>query len=132
MTQETTKELNIYHEHALAVKEIKLKEKQIRALKAHIVKLSQKSPLQDTVKLDENTEISEKTKEKSDEKVHFFHWQAYCPECETDEAGKNPDFKDELRCSTCGMHLGSLENVKTMKRCPSCASTKYKKVKNDE
>jgi predicted RNA-binding Zn-ribbon protein involved in translation (DUF1610 family) len=48
--------------------------------------------------------------------THFSAWQQFCPEC----GDKNPNFKDEVHCTNCGMHLGSVENVAKLKVCPSC------------
>lgn len=67
--------------------------------------------------------------------THFVKaYQPYCPEC--GEQNPNfkgfesaPDFKDELECADCHKPLGSLDNVKSLKDCPFCHSTKDAKWK---
>jgi hypothetical protein len=51
----------------------------------------------------------------------------FCADCGT----QNPSFKDETVCSTpgCGVHLGSMETVKTLKACPNCGGSKFDQIK---
>ncbi len=44
----------------------------------------------------------------------------FCPDCGT----TNPQFKDEMKCDGCGIHLGSEEDVRqNLKVCPNCGGT---------
>jgi hypothetical protein len=53
----------------------------------------------------------------TEEKPHYVgSWQQWCPDC----GEKNPAFKDETVCKTCGMHLGAAAEVEKLKACPNC------------
>lgn len=59
-------------------------------------------------------------------KPHYVGpWQAYCPTC----GDKNPDFKDEIVCDTCGQHLGAEKTAITLKACPNCGGKKASRKK---
>jgi predicted RNA-binding Zn-ribbon protein involved in translation (DUF1610 family) len=55
----------------------------------------------------------------------------FCPDkdCELSKqrgTHENPSFKDETKCTDCGLHLGAEENVKqNLAACPNCGGTKY-------
>jgi predicted RNA-binding Zn-ribbon protein involved in translation (DUF1610 family) len=59
------------------------------------------------------------TEETAEAKPHYVgSWQQYCPDC----GDKNPAFKDETVCKTCGMHLGAAAEVERLKACPNCGN----------
>lgn len=74
---------------------------------------------------------------------HDLSWfPQYCPgdptgqSCRTKDEARNPNFKDEVRCTGCGMHLGAVEQIATEKnprapiqRCPSCGDEHFYKIK---
>lgn len=51
-------------------------------------------------------------------------WEKYCPEC----GDPNPDFKDEMECSSCHMHLGAEATVEKLKACPNCGGRAAKRL----
>lgn len=54
-------------------------------------------------------------------KPHYVGpWQQYCPTC----GDKNPEFKDEVACDTCGANLGAAETATQLKACPNCGGKK--------
>lgn len=57
---------------------------------------------------------------------HFIGaWQQYCPTC----GDKNPDFKDETTCDSCGVHLGAKEVAEKLKACPNCGGHNASMIK---
>ena len=48
----------------------------------------------------------------------YKFFQRFCttPGC----GGENPEFKDETKCGSCGMHTGALDEALKMEKCPSC------------
>jgi hypothetical protein len=46
-------------------------------------------------------------------------YMQFCPTC----GDRNPDFKDEVRCRECGMHLGETEAARKLEACPNCGAS---------
>lgn len=97
--------------------------KQIRGYKGQLARgstgQSTENPNQPEDK-PQNPPISEPQSDKEKQvKPHFLgDWQAVCPDC----GEKNAKFKDETKCTHCGMHLGAVDNLKNVKACPSCGA----------
>ena len=100
-------------------------EKQIRGYKGLLARRS--VPQNGNIPADTTTEAHKS--EETSVKPHFVgHWQRYCPEC----GEQNPDFKDEIECEGCGMHLGAKEDAVKLKACPNCGSKKAKEIERTE
>lgn len=49
---------------------------------------------------------------------------------ERKERHRNKAFKDETKCTNCGLHLGEEENVrKNLEFCPNCGESAYERVR---
>ena len=73
----------------------------------------------------------EEKKEEAPSRPHFYaKWQKFCPEC----GEENPEFKDETLCDTpgCNFHMGAIDNLPNVKKCPQCGGHSAHKIKVKE
>lgn len=109
----------IAHELALANEKIRKQEASIKGYKGQVAILQRRyhAPEPAPGETEQETGREEPPTEKVEPPAHFVGpWQQYCADC----GDKNPDFKDETKCTACGMHLGSKDAAPKLKACPNC------------